>query len=92
MLAAWITAAGFILSFVMALLLLCREGNPALLLFWSVAAVGALRMGRSWLDAIRQLRPKNPPAAVQSDRAMRRGDAIDVLFSDLPAHRAPLLN
>lgn len=88
--AAGMTALGFILSLVMALVMLVLQGNPAFLIFWIVAVAAAARVSRSWLSTIKGLRAKPVTRTFHRSQASRDTEVIDVVFKDLSSEQISL--
>lgn len=82
---ALIGAAGFMLSLLVALLML--QGNPGILLVWlaATAAMAAyLRLHRQWRAMFERIYATRPARTELAARKDWRGDVEEVAFRDFP--------
>lgn len=80
-------ASGFLLSFILAMLVLIRQGNPGFLIIWLlafVATAACMRAHAKWRKSFERM---YSPDSVRTFHPARKGwkhNVEDVVFRDIP--------
>lgn len=82
-----IGALGFLLSFLLALMMLFQQGNPGFLLIWLtaiIATASCMRMHARWRKSFERMYSPEFVRTLYPSQSRRQHDVEDVVFRDIP--------